>query len=390
MYGRQRAVGALVVAFDEPTGPDVSETETLAAFAEHVAAFLDVAEQQRLERHARARAATMGRFTRLAATRLEPKALLEAAAAEILPLSGAEQVIFYSAHARNAVLIPMAHKGRQGDEPARLTQRIDLTAEPLAPLIEDRTPLIFQAAEKPIPDELAVFADARSVLLLPLIVRDVLTGAAAVAAVSREQDFDTALVEFLHDVVQPIALGMENARLFTSLAQTAGTDELSQLANRRKFMETLATEESRARRNRTALGLLIVDVDHLKKVNDTYGHPAGDRVIRHVADTLTRRRRITDLPARMGGEEFALLLPGTGKEPATMTAERICREISDKPVPDVGKVTVSIGVAGLDEVEDGEGLIKLADQRLYAAKAGGRNQVCNATPDEMVSLVPED
>jgi len=388
-HGRQELLGALIAVFDEPADGDAKETQTLAAFAEHVAAFLDVAAQQRRERQARARTSTMGRFTRLAATRLEPKALLEAAAEEILPLSGAEQVVFYSAHARNAVLIPMAHKGLQGADPTRLTLRVDLTAEPLAPLIQDRSPIVFQAAEKPIPEELAAFTGARSVLLLPLVVRDVLIGAAVVASISREQSFDTTLVEFLHDVVQPIALGMENARLFASLAQTAGTDELSQLANRRKFMETLAAEESRARRNRTPLSLLIVDVDLLKKVNDTYGHPAGDKVIRHVADTLTRRRRITDLPARMGGEEFALLLPGTGKEPATMTAERVCREVGDKPVPEVGKVTVSIGLAALDEVGDGEELIRLADQRLYAAKGAGRNQVCSAMPDELVSLVPE-
>jgi diguanylate cyclase (GGDEF)-like protein len=133
---------------------------------------------------------------------------------------------------------------------------------------------------------------------------------------------------------------------------------------------------TRARRSTESLSLLLVDVDNLKKINDTHGHTAGDAAIRHVADILTRRRRATDLPGRLGGEEFALLMPATPKEGAVLTAERIVREVSGYPVPKVGTVTVSIGVATMPEdAREEEPLIRVADHRLYAAKAAGRNQV---------------
>jgi diguanylate cyclase (GGDEF)-like protein len=193
------------------------------------------------------------------------------------------------------------------------------------------------------------------------------------------------LIEYLHDVCQPLALGLENARLFATLTQMAATDELTGVANRRKFMETLRVEGARSRRGSEPLSMLLVDLDHLKKINDAHGHRAGDLAIRHVADILTRRRRATDLPGRLGGEEFALLMPATPKEGALLTAERIIREVSGAPVPKVGTVTVSIGVATMPEdARDEEPLIRVADLRLYAAKAAGRNQVrATSVPAEL-------
>ena len=128
----------------------------------------------------------------------------------------------------------------------------------------------------------------------------------------------------------------------------------------------------------------------LKKINDRHGHPGGDAAIRHVADILTRRRRATDLPGRMGGEEFGLLMPATDKDGAVLTAERICREVSGYPVLKVGTVTVSIGVATMPEdAADEERLIKVTDHRLYAAKAAGRNQVrFTSVPAELVQDPP--
>ena len=135
-----------------------------------------------------------------------------------------------------------------------------------------------------------------------------------------------------------------------------------------------------------------MDLDHLKKINDTQGHQAGDVAIRHVADILTRRRRATDLPGRLGGEEFALLMPATAKDGAVLTAERICREVSGHPVPKVGTVTVSIGVATMPEdAREEEPLIRVADHRLYAAKAAGRNQVrSTSVPAELKDAAAAD
>jgi diguanylate cyclase (GGDEF)-like protein len=156
----------------------------------------------------------------------------------------------------------------------------------------------------------------------------------------------------------------------------AATDDMTGVANRRKFMETLRVEVKRSRRSTEPLSLLLVDLDNLKRINDTHGHATGDAAIRHVADILTRRRRATDLPGRLGGEEFALLMPATPKDGAVLTAERIVREVSGHPVPKAGTITVSIGVATLpDDAREEEPLIRVADHRLYAAKAAGRNQV---------------
>jgi diguanylate cyclase (GGDEF)-like protein len=171
-------------------------------------------------------------------------------------------------------------------------------------------------------------------------------------------------------------LGVGNARLFATLSQMAATDDLTQLANRRKFSEALRLELARSRRNNLPLALILADIDHLKQINDTHGHPAGDAAIRHVADALQRGRRETDLAARLGGEEFALLLPQTDRNGAVRAAERIRGELAGTTVPVVGRVTVSLGVAlfpedGGDERE----LIARADERLYAAKSAGRNRV---------------
>jgi diguanylate cyclase (GGDEF)-like protein len=152
------------------------------------------------------------------------------------------------------------------------------------------------------------------------------------------------------------------------------------MANRRRFSETFRLELSRTRRSLAPLSLVLADVDHLKKINDGYGHPAGDAAIRHVAEALGRGRRDTDLAARLGGEEFALLLPATDLNGAVKAAERIRRELSESSVPGVGAVTVSLGVATCPE--DGQSeqeLIRVADERLYAAKSGGRNRVCYAS-----------
>jgi len=374
------------VVFEDEYATEAREGQLLTAFADHTAVFLDAARLLGRERHARARAANVARFTRLAATRLEPESLLGAAGEEILPLSGADRVVLYTAHSRNAVLIPVAHEGTAPAEEKRVMElRLDLSAPLLAALVEERKTLVFQGETGPPPDFVSPFLGARSLVLIPLVSRDVIVGAVAVAHLSQPEPFDRALIEYLHDVCQPLALGLENARLFATLTQMAATDDVTGVANRRKFMETLRIEGTRSRRSTDPLSLLLVDLDHLKTINDTHGHPAGDAAIRHVADILTRRRRATDLPGRLGGAEFALLMPATGKEGAVLTAERIVREVSGHPVPNVGTVTVSIGAATMPEdAREEEPLIRVADHRLYAAKAAGRNQVrATSVPAEL-------
>ena len=166
------------------------------------------------------------------------------------------------------------------------------------------------------------------------------------------------------------------------LRQLAITDGLTQVANRRHFDERIHEEIDRSQRYGRPLVLLLLDIDHFKKVNDSYGHPAGDAVLRRVADICRASIRTLDLVARFGGEEFAILLPETDIPGALQLAERIREEIAASPVvygPHTIQVTASLGVAATENGDrDSEQLLKAADEMLYAAKQGGRNQVACA------------
>jgi diguanylate cyclase (GGDEF)-like protein len=390
LLARGQALGALVVAFEPESAPGEREAQLVSAFSDHAALFLEAGAVVRRERQARSRAAAVARITRLAATRHEPESLLQAVAPEILALSGADRVVLYLKAARGPLLQPIASAGLAPDEEVGVfAVPLDLGSRPLAALAEGRQPILFRGAATPPPPSITPFAGTRSLLLIPLVTREEILGAALLAIVEGSSVFDEALVAFLSDLAQQVALGVENARLFSTLAQLASTDELTQLANRRRFTETLRLELARAKRTGGPVSLVLADIDHLKRINDTHGHPAGDAAIRHVADALRRRCRETDIASRLGGEEFALLLPATDKPGAVRAAERVRRELAQTEVPTVGAVTVSLGVATYPE--DGateQALVRVADRRLYAAKAAGRNQVCDVSFDGTEALTP--
>src|ERR687894_866042 len=129
------------------------------------------------------------------------------------------------------------------------------------------------------------------------------------------------------------------------LRAEADRDYLTGLANRRRFRKALEQEVERWRRYDIPCALLLLDIDHMKRVNDTYGHPAGDRVIRTVAEVLAELSRDNDTAARLGGEEFALLLAGVGSDKALAAAERVRAAVAERRLEEVGGVTVSVGVA---------------------------------------------
>jgi diguanylate cyclase (GGDEF)-like protein len=174
-------------------------------------------------------------------------------------------------------------------------------------------------------------------------------------------------------------LAEANQRLF----DLATTDSLTGCMNRRHFMLRAEEEIARARRARHKLTLMVLDIDHFKQVNDRYGHPAGDAVIRSVARITGSCLRATDLLGRLGGEEFVMLLLDTGHDPAMAVADRIRARIAETPlaVEDaVIPVTVSIGLAELQEALDFDQVYALADGALYAAKQSGRNRVMSSRP----------
>jgi diguanylate cyclase (GGDEF)-like protein len=175
------------------------------------------------------------------------------------------------------------------------------------------------------------------------------------------------------------AEALVRTRLYEQMERLATTDGLTGLLNRRTFNAQLTARLREAQRYRRPLSLLLLDIDHFKKVNDTYGHPAGDSVLRGVAQLAQKQARETDLVARYGGEEMALVLPETDARGAMVIAERIRATVAAAQHPtEQGalKVTLSVGVATWPGAgEDAAGLIESADRALYRAKQGGRNRV---------------
>jgi diguanylate cyclase (GGDEF)-like protein len=180
------------------------------------------------------------------------------------------------------------------------------------------------------------------------------------------------------------ALALRNAWLLEQVRAMASTDGLTGIANRLTFNQTLEREVSRAARAGEDMSLVLMDIDHFKKLNDTFGHQTGDDVLRRVAATLKATARIYDTPARYGGEEFGVILPRTSPEDAMMVADRL-REAIGASGDDPG-VTVSAGVATFPlDAADPDALVGAADEALYASKRGGRNRVTRSERNSAIS-----
>jgi diguanylate cyclase (GGDEF)-like protein len=186
-------------------------------------------------------------------------------------------------------------------------------------------------------------------------------------------------VSALENVVRTAAVTLSRDALLTQLARLSASDPLTGLANRRAFDADLTAEVARARRSGVPVGLALVDVDHFKRFNDTHGHQAGDEALIAVARALRESARVEDRVCRIGGEEFALILPGAGTEAAVEVGERVRRAIEAIVIP-YGRVTASIGITTGDGSDDEEALIAAADANLYRAKDGGRNRVVADAP----------
>jgi diguanylate cyclase (GGDEF)-like protein len=197
-----------------------------------------------------------------------------------------------------------------------------------------------------------------------------------VAATIRDDPFPAGAESRLAYFAEVAGIAIGNAEANERLARLAMSDPLTGLANHRAFHSSLAVECERARRHGRPLALAMIDVDHFKRVNDMHGHLAGDHVLTEVGERLTASARAGDLVARVGGEEFAWLLPETDLEGARHAAERARAAMAARPFPEVGPLTVSVGVAELSQAEGPRELYRLADDALYWAKRTGRDRAC--------------
>ncbi len=197
----------------------------------------------------------------------------------------------------------------------------------------------------------------------------------AVVTSGRDNMTDTE-INFLSLFANQIELAITVADLFQEVKKQAITDPLTGIFNRRYFEDNIVKEAERALRLKQPFSIIAMDLDFLKKINDTYGHQYGDTAIKTIAGVLKKEARSIDIPARIGGEEFDLLLAGVDSKGALTAAERIRKAIESQVIETIGGVTASIGVATFLEHSDRiDELIELADQAMYKAKLNGRNRV---------------
>lgn len=219
----------------------------------------------------------------------------------------------------------------------------------------------------------------KSVIVVPLITQNKEFGWFCVF--SAREELAGAEMDFLGLFAKQIEMAITIADLFQAVREQAVTDALTGLYNRRYFEESLAKEVQRAKRQQQPFSIIGIDLDYLKRINDTYGHFYGDVAIKTIADVLKSNARSVDVPARIGGEEFNILLPGIGSEGAMVAAERIRKSIERMDIETIGHITGSLGVATYFEHTDNvEELLELTDQAMYASKRNGRNRVTLAKP----------
>jgi diguanylate cyclase (GGDEF)-like protein len=293
-------------------------------------------------------------------------AFLAQAVVEVQRLTNAQQVTFWTYQQEDDSLEARFH------------------AVPGQADLAPRLPLgIFQAAVHGRQTCTAVLVnqpDGRVFVLGPVYLENGLAG--VLQATLDEPVLGSHAEEELTAAAEVIAQGLKTVGYFEKLSYQASHDPLTGLANRRTFQQLLDREFKLARRHAAPLSLVVVDVDHFKRYNDSYGHAAGDALLMEIANALGAAARCTDCVARFGGEEFVVVLPHTDRDGALIAAGKLLdavRDLHEDALVLSGQVTASLGVATFPHDGDTpERLFERADQAMYEAKQGGRNQVRQA------------
>ena len=236
--------------------------------------------------------------------------------------------------------------------------------------VRDSSPVVFDRAQK--------IQGIQSLVVLPLIAQDTVLGSIVLGHHERNR-YTSERREMFEVVCTQIAISLQNANLYARMEQMATRDALTGLPNRRTFTHRIQEAVARHKRSNKPFAVILSDIDHFKSVNDTYGHPVGDEVLRQVAAAFRETLRETDLPARYGGEEFIVLLEETDLEGAKIIANRLREAVQaltfqSEQGPFQCTISMGIGMWPHDHQEVDE-LVELADQGLYYSKKNGRNQV---------------
>lgn len=246
--------------------------------------------------------------------------------------------------------------------------------------IDRKKPLVFTDGLRARLNEVAEHFQGH-LLIIPLAVHEYPWGLLILERSAQREPFVRADYETIQVLVDHLAILLENMRLYRQTAEMAVRDGLTGLLNHRRLYERLKEEVSRSARYHHPMTLLMIDVDHFKRYNDTYGHQQGDELLRILAETLLQNVRQSDVVGRYGGEEFAVVLPETEKESAVILAQRLCEVVANTPFPGYPggspvRCTISIGVASYpDDALSVSELVAAADAALYRAKRYGKNRV---------------
>lgn len=336
----------------------------------------DVTEQESATIREREFLAALVRVAHAVATEATSRgvyAVVAEEAARALDLEGAVVTRF-----RPDGIMLLGSWGAVGEFANQLEAVVPSSVTPLTELVRDTGQAQRLAGDQP-----DVFG-FRTRIAAPIRVDGELWG--ALKAGSQSSDALSAdAEERLDRFAELVGLAVGNAIEHRRLLDQATTDPLTGLCNRHAFQARMDTELQRARRHATTFSLALLDLDNFKHINDAYGHDVGDAVLTEMSRRLQREARAEDLLARIGGEEFAWIMPEINSRSAATAAERARQSIAGAPFPRVGHVTVSAGVCDLTEAADHDTLYRLADKALYYAKASSRN-ICARYSNGTIAL----
>ena len=234
-------------------------------------------------------------------------------------------------------------------------------------------------------DKLCENSDVKTIIIFPITVHDQFSGFLSVFSPRKELKEDE--LSFLNLFARQIELAITIANLFETVKKQAVTDHLTNLFNRRFFEDALHREAARSLRSKQPFCLIGLDLDHLKRINDTYGHSMGDKAISTIANVITKTSRSVDIPARYGGEEFFIILPGNDIKSGLSAAERIRTAIEQSQIEGLKEgITASLGVASfIEQTTNIDELFEMCDKALYSSKEKGRNRVTLADARNITS-----
>ena len=376
LMGRESVVGVLDFQSEQPDFFNDETVNLLTLFSTQASIAIENARLHSLERQRAVQLETINTLSKQTASVLDLKELL----AKVCPLvvecfsvdhvsillNEGDQLVVRAQHGK---LTPLFNEGKHLPSSGGLCARALQTGK-----------TVVENDVGKVPGYIAGYAESVAEMCLPLIARGEPLGVLALDSATLG-GFRSVDVRALESVADICAIAIQNARYFEQTRQMAFVDGLTGVYNRRYFEQRILEELERATRYAGGLAVLMLDIDHFKRINDESGHLLGDEVLRQLSHILTQQMRKVDVVCRYGGEEFSILVPQTTGEHALGVAEKVRKVIEEWSFPGVPRpVTVSIGVA--DFPENGatrDELVKAADAALYAAKQAGRNRVLAAS-----------